>query len=277
MTMNNQSTKQSLRFQGLRRTRECPTREGEACSARFALPPSLLTLTKTLALATLCGLLLTSGTLAQEGRPEQRPTPEQPTPEASTKQKPPDPNETLTPSPQASQVVDGDLIFTSPGAFTYTRDIRLSDNFGGLRFFGADSLTTTPAGAAIQFFGNNASPFNGLLYLDSGALDSAAIIFRTAETSGTITERMRITAEGNIGIGTTSPDSKLQVVGSGTGVSGSGNNFGVFGNSPRIPACSATEITLACLAWATALVYLVGPMAALTPSEFLASAGAALV
>ena len=99
-----------------------------------------------LILATLCGLLLTSGALAQEQRPEQRPTPEQPTSEASTTQKLPDPNELVTPSPQASQVVDGDLIFTSPGAFTYTRDIRLSDNFGGLRFIGADSLTTTPAG-----------------------------------------------------------------------------------------------------------------------------------
>jgi len=164
-------------------------------SCRATTRRSLLTL--------LCGLLLVSSALAQEPRPEERPTPEPPTPEASAAQKPPDPNEALTPSPQASQTVDGDIIFTSPGQFTYVRDIRLSDNFGGLRFYGGNQLTTSPAGAAIQFFGNQASPFNGQLYLDSGALDSAALIFRTAPTNGTITERMRIRADGRVGIGTT--------------------------------------------------------------------------
>jgi len=164
-----------------------------------------------LALTILCGLALAGSSLAQEQRPEQLPTPEGPTPESSTKGKPLDPNETVTPSPLASQVVDGDIIFTSPGQFTYPRDIRLSDNFGGLRFYGADALTTQPAGAAIQFFGNNASPFNGQLYLDSGALNSAALIFRTAPTGGTITERMRITAAGNVGIGATNPLRALQI------------------------------------------------------------------
>ncbi len=79
-----------------------------------------LTTTQRWSLAALCGLLLVSSSLAQE---QQRPTPEQSEPEAAAMQKAPDPNETVTPSPQASQVVDGDIIFTSPGAFTYTRDI----------------------------------------------------------------------------------------------------------------------------------------------------------
>ncbi len=171
------------------------------------LSPRLDKLGRHLILVTLCGLLLTSGALAQEQRPER------PTPEAVAIEKPLDPNETVTPSPQASQVVDGDLIFTSPGAFTYTRDIRLSDNFGGLRFYGADSLTTSPAGAAIQFFGNNATNFPGQLYLDSGALNTAALIFRTAQTGGTITERMRVRADGRVGIGTTDPSTgTLKVV-----------------------------------------------------------------
>jgi len=188
-----------------------------------------------LILSTLCGLLLVGNSLAQEKRPEQRPTPAQPTPEASTMEKSSDPNETVTPSPQASQVVDGDIIFTSPGQFTYTRDIRLSDNFGGLRFYGADSLTASPAGAAIQFFGNNASPFNGQLYLDSGANNSAALIFRTAQSGGTISERMRVTANGQVGIGTTDTASgTLRVVNNGTldgviGVTDSAVGYAVWG------------------------------------------------
>ena len=197
---------------------------------------SCLAAARRVSLATLCGLLLVSGSLAQEQRPEPLPMPEQPTPESSTKEKPPDPNETVTPRPLASQVVDGDLIFTSPGAFTYTRDIRLSDNFGGLRFYGANSLTTQPEGAAIQFFGGRATPFAGQLYLDSGALDSAALIFRTAPSRGTITERMRVSSDGNVVIGTTNTTSARLYVFTNTsnetavyGLSGSG--FGVTGES----------------------------------------------
>ena len=37
----------------------------------------------------------------------------------------------MTPERLANQVVDGDIIFTSPGGPTYARDIRLSDNLGG--------------------------------------------------------------------------------------------------------------------------------------------------
>src|SRR5918993_4282174 len=77
-----------------------------------------------LPLAALCCLLLVSGLLAHEERPEPLPTPEQSTPEAAATEKPPDPNETLPPSPQANQSVDGDIVFTSPGQFTYPRDIR---------------------------------------------------------------------------------------------------------------------------------------------------------
>src|SRR5205807_903866 len=79
-----------------------------------------------------------------------------------------------------------------------------------LRFFGTTSLTNTPSGAAIQFWGNN-SAFPGQLFLDSGALNSAALIFRTAATGGGITERMRVAANGNVGIGTTNPLRLLQL------------------------------------------------------------------
>jgi len=83
---------------------------------------------------------------------------------------------------------------------------------------GADSLTTSPTGAAIQLFGNNVAPFNGQLYLDSGAHNNAALIFRTARTGGTITERMRIRADGRVSIGAASPSSSatLRVVSNGS-------------------------------------------------------------
>jgi len=64
----------------------------------------------------------------------------------------------------------------------------------------------------MQFWGNN-SGLPGQLYLDSGAHNSAALIFRTTTTGGTITERMRVAANGNVGIGTTAPLAKLDVRG----------------------------------------------------------------
>ena len=198
-----------------------------------------------LALIAFCLFSTAPAAVAQEATAEQqqqqdesqRATEEQgqPAETAATPQSP-DPNEMMMPSPQASQSVDGDLIFTSPGQSTYARDIKLSDNFGGLRFYGANSLTTSPAGAAIQFFGNNAGIFSGQLFLDSGAVSSGALIFRTAPLGGTITERMRVTSIGQVAIGTTQPSGgMLHVVTNGTAANGvvgeanTSNGIGVSG------------------------------------------------
>jgi hypothetical protein len=105
-------------------------------------------------------------------------------------------------------VVNGNLIFTPAPA----RDITMQNNNFGLRFYGAPELTSSPAAAAIQFWGNN-SAFPGQLYLDAGATNLGALIFRTAPTGGTIAERMRVTATGNLGIGTMSPQALLHVNG----------------------------------------------------------------
>src|SRR5207244_3304657 len=62
--------------------------------------------------------------------------------------------------------------------------------------------------------------------IDSGAHNQAAVIFRTAPSGGTIAERMRVTAMGNVGIGTPTPNGNLHVHGAlGITTSGSGAAF----------------------------------------------------
>jgi len=95
----------------------------------------------------------------------------------------------------ADTTVDGNLIFTNPGQNSF-RDIHTTGNGSGLRFYNNDTLTVVPAGAAIQFWGNG-SALTGQAFIDSGAHDQAAVIFRTAPTGSTIIERFRIDAFGN--------------------------------------------------------------------------------
>jgi hypothetical protein len=83
----------------------------------------------------------------------------------------------------------------------------------GIRVYATNNLTTIPNGAAIQFFSSDHTNFPGQFYLDSGANNSAALILRTAQSGGTITERVRVTAAGNVGIGKTAPTAILDVVG----------------------------------------------------------------
>ncbi len=107
-------------------------------------------------------------------------------------------------------------------------DIRLSGtNTKGIRIYAADStLTSTPLGAGFQMFSVSSANFPGQMFFDSGANNNAFIAFRTAVTSGTISERMRITASGNVGIGTTAPGtSKLYVLGDAT-------NYGITSEAP---------------------------------------------
>jgi hypothetical protein len=77
-------------------------------------------------------------------------------------------------------------------------DIRLGSATPlGIRIYAStDVLTSSPTGAGFQLFTNSHPSFSGQVYFDSGAHNSAALIFRTAQTSGTITERFRISASG---------------------------------------------------------------------------------
>lgn len=98
----------------------------------------------------------------------------------------------------ANQTIDGNLLFTDPGQ-DGVRDIQLVNNDGGFRMFTAPSLSATPGGAAIQFWGS-ASVLTGQAYIDTGAHNNAAVIVRTAPASGSITERLRVDSAGNVTI-----------------------------------------------------------------------------
>jgi hypothetical protein len=96
--------------------------------------------------------------------------------------------------------VDNQIRFTAPG-FNVAHDINVVDQAGALRFYGCPELSNPPNCAAIQFFGNHANTFGGQAFIDSGATSNAAIIFRTATDGQGLTERMRISAQGQFTMG----------------------------------------------------------------------------
>jgi len=70
--------------------------------------------------------------------------------------------------------------------------------------------TTNRYGGGISF-GENAFTAANITVQDAGGGGSLNMLFGTRHTSGIVQERMRITSAGNVGIGTTSPNSKLQI------------------------------------------------------------------
>ena len=87
----------------------------------------------------------------------------------------------------------------------------------GIRIYASVTpLTSSPSGAGFQMYSNSAETLPGQMYFDSGANNAAFISFRTAQTGGNITERMRINASGNVLIAPGSDNgsgAKLQVNG----------------------------------------------------------------
>ena len=82
-----------------------------------------------------------------------------------------------------------------------------------IRIIASSSLDGIPGGAAISVYNITSSNYPGWVFIDSGAHNDAKILFRTAQTTSSITERMVISSSGNIGIGTSSPTERLHVDG----------------------------------------------------------------
>ena len=116
-----------------------------------------------------------------------------------------------------SQTVSSGTVYTASGT---AATIRISDTDAG-------TIATQPQGT-IEFFGSDSSsPGAGVgAYIsainENGTPDSA-LTFGTRDNAGggvDANERMRITSSGNVGIGTTSPTTRLQVSAASSGATG---------------------------------------------------------
>jgi len=100
----------------------------------------------------------------------------------------------------------------------------IGDRIGGINFYGADG---SGAGAGVK------GSINYTVESTSGGVN--AMTFNVAGTSNNL-ERMRIDTAGNVGIGTTTPDAKLQV--ETTGIS----NTAIFENSGQSFSYTAIKV-----------------------------------
>ena len=102
-------------------------------------------------------------------------------------------------------------VITQAGGSGY-RVLQLENNEGGqINLDHTDAGTGSTLGM-INFnrAGETVAHIGGVT---DGATDSGHINFRTQPASGALTERMRITSDGKVGIGTTSPDRELSLGG----------------------------------------------------------------
>jgi microcystin-dependent protein len=101
---------------------------------------------------------------------------------------------------------------------------------GNYTAFFTNSSSTVDSGTAIQHYNN--SVIDAYFYM-GGAAGNAGIVTIGTAASGAASERMRIDASGNVGIGTTSPTNRLTVSGNAnvTGTLGVGSDANVSGNA----------------------------------------------
>jgi hypothetical protein len=139
------------------------------------------------------------------------------------------------------------IISTSSNATFLNRTSSVTNEFRG------HVLTHTTSGDMSDGFGtlisfsvrDNANVLNEIAFVGavrSGADNSGRLVFQTANT-GTLTEKMTILPNGNVGIGTTSPANLLQVQGIASGTTLS--NIRLVNNASANPVGEGTQLLFA--------------------------------
>lgn len=110
---------------------------------------------------------------------------------------------------------------TTPTAKLHVTDTnKVFDGYGNINVFTSNSAATN-TGGSIAFGGENTTtgttPYvfakiQGIKDVSASSWDGA-LLFGTTQSNSAVTEKMRITSTGNVGIGTTSPSEKLHISG----------------------------------------------------------------
>jgi len=145
---------------------------------------------------------------------------------------------------------------SSPTAKLHVSDTnKVFDGYGNVNIFTSDASAANKGGS-IAFGGVNStggtSPYvfakiQGVKEGISGTF-AGALILGTTQSSSAITERMRITSAGNVGIGTSSPQQKLDVEGSVRSsafyqISNGSTNVGFIGSQAAIFGAGGDDFT----------------------------------
>ena len=121
---------------------------------------------------------------------------------------------------------------------TTTYRATIANNGGNqLRLYATDVASSTTNTIDFWYLDSGGSPYNNtsIRSLSTANAGNGNLVFYTTPTSGSLTERMRIDSSGNVGIGTSSPAQKLQVLAvnttgfAGAAIQNQNTNVGIAG------------------------------------------------